>query len=150
MLQYIDSSKELDLLADKISRVCKSNRFPVSDDSWPLDAPKLYKNLTFELQTCRQQPSHMQTNLSNKRYRNVFAWNSQDESLFSSHVTKNIADLFIMDDKSKPRTILVEGAPGIGKTGLTKEIAFRWANKDFLLGIKSFLFCIYAIQAFNK
>ena len=108
----------------------------MSEDSWPLDAPKLYKNLTFELQTCRQQPLHMQTSLSKKRYRNVFAWNSQDESLFSSYVTKNIADLFIMEDKSRPRTILVEGAPGIGKTGLTKEIAFRWANKDLLLDIK--------------
>ena len=132
---FIDSSKELDLLADKICRVCKSNRFPMSDDSWPLDAPKLYKDLTFELQTCKQ-PSHMQTSLSNKRYRNLFAWNSQEENLFSSHVTKNIADLFIMEDKCRPRTILVEGAPGSGKTGLTKEIAFRWANRDLLLDIK--------------
>ena len=133
---FIDSSKELNLLADKICRVCKSNRFPMSDDSWPLDAPKLYKDLTFELQTCRQQPPHMQTSLSKKRYRNVFAWNSQEECLFSSHVTKNIADLFIMEDKSRPRSILVEGAPGIGKTGLTKEIAFRWASKKLLLDIK--------------
>ena len=127
------------MLAVKVRKACKNCKFPLNDDNWPLDAPKFYEDLTFELKSCRQPPQPMQATLSNKRSRNVFTWNSQEinQSCFSSgNMTKNIADLFTMKDKSRPRIILVEGAPGIGKTRLTKEIALRWANKDMLLDVK--------------
>ena len=29
-----------------------------------------------------------------------------------------------------PRSVLIEGAPGIGKTILSKEIAYKWAMGD--------------------
>ena len=61
---------------------------------------------------------------------------------------KDIAAIFTSfdnsDDKS-PATIIIEGAPGIGKTVLSKEIAFRWANGALLLK-KVLVFLIFLID----
>ena len=69
-----------------------------------------------------------------------------------SRVTKNITDIFAADptDLTEPGTssieapkrILIEGAPGIGKTVLAKEIAYQWATNEILSEIK-ILFLLY-------
>ena len=58
-------------------------------------------------------------------------------------VTTNIADLFApVECTGRPYTLLIEGAPGIGKTILAKEIVFRWANGT-LLKTERLVFLIY-------
>ena len=69
-----------------------------------------------------------------------------------SRVTKNITDIFAADptdltetgtsSTSIPKRILIEGAPGIGKTVLAKEIAYQWATNEILTEINIF-FLIY-------
>ena len=61
--------------------------------------------------------------------------------------SKNISDIFVPFTASdgltiNPCIILIEGAPGIGKTVLTKEIAFQWANNK-LLGDKKILLLLF-------
>ena len=61
--------------------------------------------------------------------------------------SKNISDIFVPFTASdgltiKPCIVLIEGAPGIGKTVLTKEIAFQWANNK-LLGDKKILLLLF-------
>ncbi|XP_065897322.1 protein NLRC3-like isoform X1 [Dysidea avara] len=62
---------------------------------------------------------------------------------FDDHVlkvTKDITDIFTADSADHasnltckpPKHVLIEGAPGIGKTVLAKEIAFLWANNALL------------------
>ena len=62
------------------------------------------------------------------------------EKLSSHHprVTKRITDIF----RSTCKCILIEGAPGIGKTVLAKEIAYCWANGEILTDTKLFLLVI--------
>ena len=77
---------------------------------------------------------------------------AKKQRLDHSRVTKGIADIFTADlmdqaedstDLNKaPKRILIEGAPGIGKTVLSKEIAFRWAKKELLQNIE-LVFLIY-------
>ena len=67
-----------------------------------------------------------------------------------SNTTKNISDIFVSVTASNgpttnPSIILIEGAPGIGKTVLTKEIAFQWANNK-LLTDKKILLLLYLRQ----
>ena len=61
----------------------------------------------------------------------------------SGKVTTNIADIFALAECSgRPYTLLIEGAPGIGKTVLSKEIVFQWANGN-LLKNERLVFLIY-------
>ena len=46
-----------------------------------------------------------------------------------------------MGFNDSPATIVIEGAPGIGKTALSKEIAFQWAKGKLLLE-KALIFLI--------
>ena len=55
------------------------------------------------------------------------------KGLDTSKATKEIREILAPLEKSKESTfILIEGAPGIGKSVLLKEIAYRWANKELL------------------
>ena len=56
--------------------------------------------------------------------------------LSSCKYIRNVSEIFPSDSISTPYTLLIEGAPGIGKTILTKEIAFLWANRKILQDIK--------------
>ena len=61
------------------------------------------------------------------------------------NVTKDIKELFKSDGATEtrpPKRILIEGAPGIGKTILTKEIAYQWANDEILKEYK-LVFLLY-------
>ena len=77
-----------------------------------------------------------QQELIDMSMRNVYAV----EKLSSHHprVTKGITDIFRFTHKR----ILIEGAPGIGKTVLAKEIAYCWANGEILTDTKLFLLVI--------
>ena len=57
------------------------------------------------------------------------------DNLTASHsnVTIHVGEIFMPKDDSKvPKHILIEGAPGIGKTVLAREIVYQWANGKIL------------------
>ena len=69
--------------------------------------------------------------------------------------SKNISDIFVPFTASdgltiKPCIVLIEGAPGIGKTVLTKEIACQWANKKLLSDKKILLLLFLRECKFNS
>lgn len=62
-------------------------------------------------------------------------------------INNDITKLFAPLRKSISHFTLIEGAPGIGKTILSREIAYQWANKT-ILADKQLLFLIYLRDPF--
>ena len=57
--------------------------------------------------------------------------------------TKDLGSVFSsLNRKTPSQTILIEGVPGIGKTVLSKELAYQWSNGT-LFSNKSLLFLIF-------
>ena len=55
------------------------------------------------------------------------------KALETSRTTKEIKEILApLEDSEKSCFVLIEGAPGIGKSVLLKEIAYRWGNKKLL------------------
>ena len=124
---------------------------------WPPDQPRLFKSLTFLHHDSRfkqKQLSHIaaryrhakehnQTNFDLKKNFPLFRELEQVHlTCCKSNATKNIADLFLNEDSFNLKSILVEGAPGIGKTELIKEIAYLWAKNEVINNMK-IVFVLY-------
>ena len=59
------------------------------------------------------------------------------EVLNTSKVTKEVAEILApLEISSDPQFVLIEGAPGIGKSLLLKQIAYLWATKQILQKFK--------------
>ena len=71
------------------------------------------------------------TNQSDPKHHPMLGSHEQlQEVLDSSTVTKELTEILApLEQSNEPQFILIEGAPGIGKSILLKEIAYRWGNK---------------------
>ena len=72
-----------------------------------------------------------------------FNYEQLQHVLNSTQLTKNVTDIFANLDtqKCKKEFILIEGASGMGKSILLKEITFRWAT-NLLLGTFRLVFLV--------
>ena len=142
----------------------KETRYIPEGKEWPPNQPKYYVNLAvIHYQGSRTQQEvifsacqYKRTNFATDGEK-IFSYSSTTHHLpwFSNklRVTRKVADLFMADPRigkikvnanstNLPRSILIEGAPGIGKTILLKEIAYRWANGTILYNVR-IVFLIY-------
>ena len=139
-------------------------------DIWPPDQPKHFTTLVLLQQ--KHQPTQEcvialeeQATLGNiagimlladqSGHLHSFETEILQRHLKQSKVTKNISELLMILESpdTNPRTLLIEGAPGIGKTYLLKYIAFEWANDRILKSDQFvFLLCLRdpAVQAMTS
>ena len=115
----------------------KFTRFTCSPDDWPPDQPKHFTTLAL---------IHLRDRSSKQEIIGIATSTTQGIDLNKYHsilsnvrtktVTKDISEIFqpfeSLSENNKV-TVLIEGAPGIGKTVLSKEIAYQWATKKLFI-----------------
>ena len=136
-----------------VSRCNVRQRFNPVEETWPPEQPKNFtplvlvhhrgqhsmKQATAMAQVIQAGDIDEITSLASKQpvtkhHPKLVSHESLQEVLDSSTVTKELTEILAPLEQSKdPQFILIEGAPGIGKSILLKEIAYRWGNKKQLL-----------------
>ena len=131
-----------------------SSRFLSSVDEWPPFQPKHYTALAF-IHDKDKSTDAVRFFVAQK----LAVAGHIDTSQFHRHLslnanmTKNISDIFLpvtaSDESFVDLRILIEGAPGIGKTVLAKEIAYQWAKNE-LLTSKKLLLLVFLRECHQK
>ena len=137
-----------------------NSRYSAAVDDWPPYHPKHYTTLALIHHKDKYTDAAVlsvtqELAVAGKFQPNIEGLLSSDDGISQasnlySNATKNISDIFVpfmANDKLtiEPCIILIEGAPGIGKTVLAKEIAFQWASNN-LLSDKKVLFLLFLRQ----
>ena len=131
-----------------------SSRFSSSVDEWPPYQPKHYTTLAF-IHNKGKRTDAVRFSVTEE-----FAVAGKiDTSCLYKHtdlnanMTKNISDIFLPAESSDRSFVdlhvLIEGAPGIGKTVLSKEIAYLWAKKELLIS-KNLLLLVFLRECHQK
>ena len=142
-------------LSHHVKGVYKQTRLDVGKDTWPPEQPKDFTPVVLvhyeEQRTMKDvnviteavHTGHISDVISaansqpvTKRHQ-LDSHQSLREALQTSKVTRNVADILEpFDQCDDPQTILIEGAPGIGKSILMKHISYCWAEGEVMKKIQ--------------
>ena len=126
-------------VTDQLQKQFKLERYKMSEDDWPSYQPKHFTTVALIHHREKHTTETEVAAVADKMRKGKIVAHPQDyeedsssnKYLATCKATKDISDIFsaqISDDENteytKPNIILIEGAPGIGKTILSKEIAF--------------------------
>jgi len=134
----------VDILHDSLSDTYKKTRYKPVGAEWPPNQPKVIVSVALiHYKGKRTKQELIQIATRHKEGATAIDeiashCQSKRPRLDQSRITKDITDIFAPDPNTNelPTRILIEGAPGIGKTVLAKEVAYCWANSEILHGVK--------------
>ena len=131
------------VLSNRVTEMNIQARLIITEDAWPPEQSQVYTPLVlihYKGQRTIKEATAMAECIGRGHIEDIADNNvtpryhqSLQEALVVSSVTKNVSDILIsLEANTDPQFILVEGAPGIGKSFLLKEIAYRWSTKRIL------------------
>ena len=147
----IAGAEAVSILANRVSQINVQARFMVDDDTWSPEQPTSFTPLlliynkdhrTLEEATAMAELMHTGGNdkvavVTGEHPTVKRALDSHEKfhkMLGTSSATKEIEEILApLENNMKSAFILIEGAPGIGKSVLLKEIAYKWGDNKQLL-----------------
>ena len=143
------------MLSKRVREVNIQTRLIVDEDAWPPQQPKTFTPLLLiqhrghrNLKQSTAIAEYVERGHIDKvasvtstdtlpKHPKLDSHQPSQEVLDTSKVTKEVAEILApLQTSSDPQFILIEGAPGIGKSLLLKEIAFRWGKQEILQKFK--------------
>ena len=128
-------------LACRLKEMSKNNRYKsdLKDDNWPVATPKHFTSVAL-IHHKGERTKREVLDIANLQKRGNFDLDkihTDGEYFKQSKCSKKISDIFAKVKcangiTKSPGIVLIEGVPGIGKTVLSKEIVFQWANGELL------------------
>ena len=138
-------------LSCHVKAVYKATRFTVAKDTWPPEQPKEFTPLVLLHHEDEHSMEHVTaitkalhtgaisdvisatTSDPLAKHPRLYGNDKLGEALKASKTTTDVSEILApLENNDKPQLILIEGAPGIGKTILVKHIAFSWAEQGML------------------
>ena len=140
------------ILSKRVREVNIQTWLKVDEEAWPPEPPKAFTPLVliqhqghrnFKQSTAVAEfverghidkvMSIPKTDTLSKRPKKLDSHQPLQEVLDTSKVTKEVAEILApLETSDDPQFILIEGAPGIGKSILLKHIAYRWGKQEIL------------------
>ena len=159
MFQYIVANdvgaEAVTILSKRVREVNIQTRLRVDEEAWPPDPPKTFTPLVLiQHQGYRnmKQSTAMAEFVERGHIDKVVTVTTTDtlptrlkldshqplqEVLDTSKVTKEVAEILApLETSDDPQFVLIEGAPGIGKTLLLREISCCWGKHQILQKFK--------------
>ena len=147
-LVIVGAEAAVAILSNRVRQISIQTRLMFDDDTWPPEQPEIFTPLllihhqgshTAEQVTAMAELMHSgHIDLVSVDQRPVqharFDGNDKFQKVLdTSKATKEIVEILAPLEEGKQSCfILIEGAPGIGKSVLLKEIHYKWANKQLL------------------
>ena len=148
----IAGAEAISILANRVSQINVQTRFMVDDDTWPPEQPTSFTPLllihrkghrTSEEATAMAELMHtggidkvamVTGEQPTVKHAKLDSHEKFHKMLDTSRATKEIEEILApLENNTKSAFILIEGAPGIGKSVLLKEIAYKWGDNKQLL-----------------
>ena len=142
------------ILSKRVSKVNIQTRLRVDENAWPPEPPKTftplvliqhqgYRNLKQSTAMAKfVERGHIDKlvtsdNVVPTPHPKLGSYELLQEVLNTSKVTKEVEEILApLAISNDPQFILIEGAPGIGKSLLLKQIAYLWVKKQILQKFK--------------
>ena len=124
-------------------------RFVSSEDAWPPYQPKHFTPVVLVHQETQQTQEEREERVVRVKASRKLGGIKEYISKTTNKTTRNLQETFSKLDqidketgRKKLRGILVEGAPGVGKSVLLKHIAYLWAQEKLITSC-NMLFLLY-------
>ena len=148
-ITYFINSLGLDavhILSERVVREQNIARFLSDENAWPPSQPKSFTPLLLIHNQGQHMLNHSLLHSMAKSIQKLiveeFSFKERHPQLEmykalgsdTSRTTKELPDIVVQleDNVDLPQFVLVEGLPGIGKSSLLQEIAYRWSKKQLL------------------
>ena len=126
----------LSILSKIVSQCNVKARFSTDEESWPPEQPKNFTPLVLIHYQSQQHMMKQATQMA-QLIQTVNETAENQSEFDSSSITKDVAEILApFEQCTDSQFVLFEGAPGIGKSILLKEIAYRWGNGQMLTSFK--------------
>ncbi|XP_065918941.1 protein NLRC5-like [Dysidea avara] len=134
----VKGAEEVSMLSNRVATTNAQARFRADKDTWPPGQPHSFTPLLLVHHEGQQRMDQAVevaklVHKGDVTSEQLVHTKLDDHASHVSKVTKEVTKILApLEEREDPQFIMIEGAPGIGKSVLLREIAYRWGKQQLL------------------